>query len=462
VHGVAVRGVGHLGGQVLRDGLRPDAGARRAGGSEARLKEYSPQEYLEFAKATAEKRVELMKRTMMFGGERLPVFGEDGNVNRDILRAARKNKVNVDKLSAADKATYAMLKDYMERVNSLDYMKHFTTEQTGAHEADVKTANELIAKLRTSDALTPEEMTKLQELLEGDRMQQDTASEAGFYNGAAGSGERIVLNADIRDMGLELFDSMGKRMEQIADGRDISSASSSAADNVVKLKQQADDQFRRAYDKILEKVIAEAAKKGDTATVEALDKERTALVLLGGDELTVSLHPAFREYKVLGEVIAALQHVAMGDGRLGARVAVTDTGAPGGKAGHIDAMEKASPGHDRIKHLEQDSRDLMTGARYLSGADAERAQQLAREMTTWHTSQVDGETHLFDPQGNKVDEAEVKTLLAKVRAARDASPSTESQGSIAQTSQSPSPKQIDDRITIEQGETESEQTDDAN
>ena len=437
----------------------------RAAGGENRLKHYNPEEFVKFAQETTHKREELAGVTMELGGKRLPVLDQEGNVNRDILRAARKNKVDVSKLSEADKATYKKLKDYMDRVNSLDYMKHFTSKDTGRHEAEVAKANELIAKLRTDAALTPQEMGELQTLLAGDRMQQDTASEAAFYNGAAGSGERIVLNADIRDMGLELFDSMGQRMAEIGKGRDTFDASSNAADNVVRLKQEADARFRRAHAAVLDRVIAKAAAKGDNATVVALEKERTALVLLGGDELTVSLHPAFKTYGLLGEVIAVLQQVTLGDGRLGARVAVTATGKPGGKAGHIDAMEKASPGHDRIKHLEQDSRDLENGSGYLSGADRERAVQLADEMKTWHTEQVDGESQLFDANGQAVDETEVKALLAKVRAAMAASPATESQGSIPQTAEAPqtsTPKQIHEQLATEQGEPELEQTDDAN
>lgn len=47
-------------------------------------------------------------------------------------------------------------------------------------------------------------------------------------------------------------------------------------------------------------------------------------------------------------------------------------------------------------------------AGYLSGPERDRAVELADEMKTWHIEQVDGESQLFDANGQAVDETEVK------------------------------------------------------
>ena len=245
--------------------------------------------------------------------------------------------------------------------------------------------------------------------------QAEAANEAQFYNRAAGLRRRVVLNADIKDMGLDLFEGYAATMNAVGRGKttDLAAASRSASDPVVTLRREAAREFTRFYrDELVPAARAQARARGRDDLLPILDAEIEPLMLLGGDELTASLHGAFDELGLVPRAVGKLTDPSVAN----ARVAVTRSGAGDGAAGHIDAMNRSQTGQDTLKKtFEPFARDLRDKATRLRAEKAAQARDLADRIDRMYTQDVNGRTELLDRDGRTVDpvalEADVRALL---------------------------------------------------
>jgi hypothetical protein len=380
---------------------------------DARAMTFSEADYVTFARETVAMRDHLATQTLWFGGRERAVVAGD-RIDPDILRALRKGKIDPATLRPEDRATLALLQRYFARVNSLDYIKHFTGADTANQAADIAEARALVRALESDAPLSKDAGEAIDGILTGRAPQADTASEARFYQRAAALPDRIVLNADIRDLGLELFEGYAKAMDSIGrHGADVKTASQSASDGVVRFKQLAVERLQSKYVALLRKVRDLAAARGDQSTVDALETESEMLLLLGGDEITISLHPAFDTYGVTPEVIAVLNSPSIAN----ARVAVTRTDSTlGSGVNHSAAMEAAQQGHDALKEIEQLARDVDEAARDLPRSEKAGAGELATRLRRIYADQGDDNVTLREQDGTPAD---VSALRAAARAIQD-------------------------------------------
>lgn len=135
-------------------------------------------------------------------------------------------------------------------------------------------------------------------------------------------------------------------------------------------------------------------------------------MLLGGDEITVSLSGVFEELGLLPEIVAKLTDPKVAN----ARVAVTKTGAGDGMVEHDLAMQRGGGGQDILKkQVEPLSRSLATAQKSLTGVKAQHAKALVDQMNGMYTVEVAGENVLVDAKGEKVDfkaiEGQAKALI---------------------------------------------------
>jgi hypothetical protein len=223
----------------------------------------------------------------------------------------------------------------------------------------------------------------------------------------------VVLNADIRDMGLDLFESYAAAMDRVGRGadKDLASVSRSASDPIIDFKRDAVGEFTRFYrEELVPNARERARERGREDLLRVIDKETSPLMLLGGDEVTVSLHGLFEELGLVPLAVSKLTdaHVA------NARVAVTHSGAGDPAAGHVDAMRRAQGGQDQLKKsIEPYVHELANKARELPAPHAEEAWDLAERIKRMYTDEVKGKVKLLASDGKEVD---LSALRKQVRA----------------------------------------------
>ncbi len=229
-----------------------------------------------------------------------------------------------------------------------------------------------------------------------------------------------MLNADIKDMGLDLFETYAATMNAVGRGKteNLAAASQAASDSVVDFKRRAVGEFMRFYREELVPQARELAKaEGRDDLLPIIEQETEPLVLLGGDEITVSLHGLFAELKIVKLAVAKLTDRQVAN----ARVAVTHSGAGDPATGHVGAMKRAQAGHDQLKDtFEPYARELVAKAKKIPEPLAAEARSLAGRISRMYTLEVVGTTKIIDAEGKVVDrdalEAEVKRLLTAMEA----------------------------------------------
>lgn len=250
--------------------------------------------------------------------------------------------------------TYGELKGYMARVNALDYVSQEMGIDAAGASRKVQEAVELVKALRSGDGVSRGVIDRAAAVIRGDAPQAGTASEAEFRTRAARSPDRILFNADMIDLGIDVNNGNAHAMGRIAKGENIEVVSRSASDRIIERKRNVVQKLRDYYRTELMPAAQKAALAQHLDGVLPLLKHETEpLFLLGGDEITLSVPRVFEELGLVPSVVGKLQQLA------NARVAVTRTGATlDGARGHERAMKAAEAGHDMLKKYEQLARDL--------------------------------------------------------------------------------------------------------
>ena len=397
-------------GEILATEMDATKAALMARAGDERVQIYSEEDFITFCKETIAIKDQLAGATLPYHGVRRRVFDE-GRLDRDILRDIRKDSYK-ETLTPADRTTLEQVTIYFRRVNTFDYVKHFTGSEVAAQGKKVAEAAALVKELEGDRAIGREAVETIDKLLTGGIPQADAANEAQFYNRAARLGKRVVLNADIRDMGLDLFESYATKMEEVGRGatQDLAAASREASDQVVDFKRRAVGEFTQFYrDELVPIARHQARERGREDLLRALDRETGPLMLLGGDEITVSLHGLFEELGIVPLAVSKLTDVKVAN----ARVAVTHSGAGDPATGHVDAMKRAQGGHDQLKKsIEPYVHDLESKARTLAAPQAEEVWALAQRIKRMYTDEVKGVVKLLDSDGKEVD---LRALRKQVR-----------------------------------------------
>jgi hypothetical protein len=376
---------------------------------EQRVGTFDPEQYHKFCVDTVKMRERLVGQTLPIQGIPRELI-KNGALDPDVFRAVRKGEIDPKTLDDKQKQLLKDVQQYMNRVNTLDYMAPFKGDEIAEQSGRVAEARKLLEELKKDQPISKEAADHLADLIANAPPQKDTAGESQFYGRAAKLKDRVVLNADIKDLGVRLFAEQEQTMGDIAGGKDARTAARGASDGIVQEKRDAVASFRLYYAEVLKKAreMAQARPNDRLALEEALRNEDSPLILLGGDEITISLSPAFQELDLINEMVKKLQELAT------ARVAVTNTGDANGAEGHAKAMEAADAGHGVLKKYEELGRYLRKVKPTLPEAKQDRAVQLAGKIDTLYTAKVGEDTVLRTTDGDVSDlRWEAEQLLGK-------------------------------------------------
>jgi hypothetical protein len=257
--------------------------------------------------------------------------------------------------------TLALFRQYMHHVNSFDYLKEFTGREAGAIGQRIEQALPIVAALRNGASVNPatvESLLHTHPATGAEDAQADTASAALFYDTARQRRDRIVVRADIRGLGVNLAQDYAATMQRAAQpGADLDQLALGANDGVVDFKRRAVARVRALYVGLHPTVVAAARARGDVQTASDVDLELEPLLLLGGDEITLSLHASFED--MVPQFVQAMQDPDLPRARVGISHTQDPAGATDSRDAHIVAFGQADRVQSRVKHYEDRHRNLL-------------------------------------------------------------------------------------------------------
>ena len=403
---------------------------------DSRVGVYDETAYRRVAIEAKNLRGELAAEEVTFHGRKLKIFA-GGKINDELLTAVRKGKIDLAKLENPDDSeNFKKLKLYYDLVNSMDFMTYAKGSELGTDvKADVVAAQAIlndIGKENPSPEAVREHAGEIERILSGrtarldpddpTTSQKGTASEAEFFNETVARGDRVLLAADMRGLGNQVFEANAAALMQVAQpGSDVGAISAGTSDDIIDLKRARIDHFREQYKSVLlPAAIEKASGRRDAQKILAiLRAEDNPPLLLGGDEITVSLHPVFQ---TLGLVPTAVGFLTAQD--VNARVAVARTGGGAPVAGHRAAMQAADPAQSILKDYEALAVEMYQNLSDLRGQDLENAQQLIHQIGGFYvTVKRGGGADLTSANGETVNGEDVKRaaheLLEKAKRARN-------------------------------------------
>jgi len=281
--------------------------------------------------------------------------------SRDVLRDVRKEKIEAGDLAQGQAETLRLFERYFVHANVFDSIRPFASAEAERVSAQIERAQRLIDRLQGDDPIDPNNASTVTQVLHnhpaiGEIIPTiDTASEAVFYNAERTRTHRIILSCDVQDMGVDVVQSYARAMHRVGgEGEDPDLAALQASDRVIEFRRRAIARTRQGYRELVAQAIDDARRRGDHALAGELEAERQPSLLMGGDELTLSIHDGMRPY------LPQLAAVLMDPDVARARVAISTTGRDPAAAvkDHILAQMRADPAHSVLKDLEAAQRDL--------------------------------------------------------------------------------------------------------
>ncbi|MEJ7599367.1 MAG: hypothetical protein WKG01_15780 [Kofleriaceae bacterium] len=257
-----------------------------------------------------------------------------------------------------------------------------------------------LVKLLESDLPIGAEMAgKIGDLLSQGMPQAGSATEAQFYVRAGRAKDRVVLNAHIIDLDVDVIDANAATIGKIARGADVDRASLETRDGIVRFKRGAVFAFHAFYnDELLPAARERITTERQDELWAVIEQETVPLMLLGADEITISLPRAFEELGLVPMAVAHLQTSAR------CRVAVTHTGKtePGAR-GHERAMKAAESPHKLQEDNEALMRALDDVVEFLPEGDHDYACKLRHKIEHLYTSTDErGQLGIRDVSGKRV------------------------------------------------------------
>jgi hypothetical protein len=305
-------------------------------------------------------RIKASGNRLSYGDARHIVFvaGPTGEVpNAEVIADYRRDNIREPR----EAETFALFRQYMHHINAFDYLKEFTGREAGAIEQRINEALPIVEALRNGASVDPATVSSLlhdHPSTGAEDPQADTASAALFYESARQRRDRIVVRGDIRGLGVTLAQDYAATMQRAAQpGADLDDLALRANDGVVEFKRRAVAQLRAIYHRLQPQVVAAARTRGDEQTARDVDLELEPLFLLGGDEITISLHASFDD--LVPQFVAALQDPEGARARVGISRTQDAAGATDSRDSHIVAFGQADKTQSRVKHYEDRHRHLL-------------------------------------------------------------------------------------------------------
>ncbi|APR88410.1 hypothetical protein A7982_13759 [Minicystis rosea] len=409
--------------------------AQDAVGGDARGHMFDERRFLEFAEGVDASRTEILKAGNRLTIDELPmkIFRAEGDEllpNPDVLRDVRKDKIKEEKLDVTERWQLERVKRYMDRINALDYIKRFTREEAAGTLPDrMLEAQEMLDKLRSGKPVEPGDVHEMltHDLRNELVAQMETGSEVGFYERARTHSDRILLNADIIDFGVDAMRAYAKGMHTISaqqlSGQALFDVAVSVDEPLVVRRREALSDIHRVYETLRQRTMRDqrtAPNPEKLSALAQLHREGVPLVLFGGDEITLSVHPAMEPY--LPELVAAVAEACRG--RVAVTRARTDAATADDKArvrAHRKAMGQADAAASVLKSFEVALRKLrwrvdeITDPKQRAEAQA-RVDALKLDQLYADVDDTTGEVKLRRfGSGADVTEAELLGRLADVK-----------------------------------------------
>lgn len=337
-----------------------------------RLTGFNEEDFVEFCKEGHRLAKALADQTITVGEHAVPLFlrAEVGFIpNPDVLRDVRKGKITTQTVDEDEVERVEQFLSYIDHINAFDYFKGYKGDEMEAVDDGIASARAAVEALRDGAGDADTVRAVLHTAVQGGPLvaEQGTASEAMFFNRTRDVDDRIIFNMDIIDLGLDGMLGYSDTMHRVATSDDpgamLDDASLSANNGLIDFKRQAFGQVRVEYQRFLRRLIDDAIHEAlfdsTDPLVVALEAEMEPLMLLGGDELTISVHAAFRP--LVPEMVARFAEVSR------SRVAITEArnGAWTGKqaknaASHQRAMQDGDPAAGELKTYEVLHRKLVS------------------------------------------------------------------------------------------------------
>jgi hypothetical protein len=299
--------------------------------------------------------------TLSYHDRQYRVFvGPQANrINRHVLRDVRKGKIDAEDLASTNEvATLRRFQRYFLHVNAFDNIRQFMSKEVERVGEQIQRAQRLIDSLKGDGPVDARAVTETLHMNPGIGKvipTTETASEAVFYNAERERTNRIIVSCDVRDMGVDLVQHYGTAMYRVGTGREEPDVvAQEAPDRMDHFRREAIWLTRKCYTELVAEAIEAARRRGARELADELSQEIEPSLLMGGDELTLSLHEGMRPY--VARLAAALTRPSAPR----ARVAISTTGSdPRDAVGeHIRAQERADPAHGILKNFEAAQRDL--------------------------------------------------------------------------------------------------------
>lgn len=320
---------------------------------------YDREAFLRFCRRGEALRQQVIERgnTLTHHGHTYPVF-PDQEASRDVLRDVRKEKIQPAALAPGQAETLRLFERYFVHANAFDGIRPFASAELARVSAQIERAQGLIDRLQGDD---PVDALAVTGVLHDDPAigeitpTVDTAAAAVFYNAERTRTHRIIFSCDVRDMGIDVVQNYTRAMRRVGgEGHDPDLVALQASDRLIEFRREAIAGTRRGYGELVAQAIDDARRRGDRELARELEAERQPSLLMGGDEITLSLHEGMRPY------LPRLAAVLMDPGIARARVAISTTGSAPDAAvkDHILAQRRADPAHSVLKDFEAKQRDL--------------------------------------------------------------------------------------------------------
>lgn len=324
---------------------------------------YDAEAFLRFNQRGEALREQVIERgnTLTHHGHAYHVFAApeaDGEASRDVLRDVRKEKIQPENLAPGQAETLRLFERYFVHANVFDSIRPFTSEEVTPVSAQIERAQRLIDRLQGDEPIDASAVTHVlhHHPAIGDIIPTiDTAAEAVFYNAERTRTHRIIMSCDVRDMGVDVVQSYARAMRRVGGaGEDPDRVALQASDAVTAFRRQAIALTRERYGALVAQAIDDARRRGQHELARELETERQPSLLMGGDEITLSVHAGMRPY------LPRLAAVLMDPDIARARVAISTTGSDPSTAvdDHILAQMRADPAHSVLKDFEAIQRDL--------------------------------------------------------------------------------------------------------
>jgi hypothetical protein len=409
--------------------MRRDPGVELAPGADTDVGDprgqiYDREAFLRFCKRGEALRQQVIERgnTLTHHGHAYRVFADpkaSREANFDVLRDVRKEKIQADDLPAGQAETLGLFERYFAHANVFDSIRPFTSAEAAPVSTQIKRAQRLIDRLQGEKPVNAAAVTRiLHSHPAASKIVPtiDTAAEAVFYNAERTRTHRIILSCDVRDMGVDVVRHYAHAMHRVGRAHENPDrVALQASDRVIEFRRRAIARTRKGYGELVAQAIDDARRRGKHALARELEAEHQPSLLMGGDEITLSVHAGMRPYLPRLAAVLTDPDVAR------ARVAISTTGSDRRAAvqDHIVAQQRADPAHSVLKDFEAALRDLervMDATRDAESKDGAAAWLLASGLGRLYAeNEGDGIVLRRNDTGEIVNPDELRRGIAEMR-----------------------------------------------